>query len=269
MGKFEMIFRLNSVILNMGGFILSFLRYPRSLYFKKIMKKNKELTIYKKSDRCYICGLGPSLKNVDFDKIDGDSIVVNRFILFDKSLRFKPTYYALIDEGFLWPENSEILIDSINKYESIPFVLNSKYYKFLNKKFKRINNLYYVCFWKGIFNAKKKIDYEKLMSAMGDVVCFSISLAIYLGYKEIILLGCDFNSFALPKMMHCYEEIDDERQMSLALELLCHSIIANTHLELEKYAKKRGIRIINATPGSLIDAYFSDVDYFNHQNEEI
>lgn len=266
MGKFERLFKLNSNIINAGGLLLSFIRYPQYLSYKKVIKRNSQLKNFKKSDKCYVCGLGPSLNNVNFSELDGDTIVVNKFITFDKQKEFKPTYYCMVDSMFLDPEHQHVLFEAINTYEESHFVLDSKYHSLLEKRTVNSDNLYYTCSWKGMYNSDSKLSFTGLLPVMTDVVCFSISLALYLGYKQIILLGCDFNAFASLKLIHCYEEDNAEKPVSLAFELFCNSIVANVHLELEKCARRIGVEIINATPNSLIDAYKRDNNYFEKSN---
>jgi hypothetical protein len=114
--------------------------------------------------------------------------------------------------------------------------------------------------WSGIFKAEKSIDFTKNLPTLGNVMVVAIALALYVGYKEIILLGADFNSFASTSRKHCYTEDNNVKLRSLSSELFMHSFVADTHYELRKYAEKHGVRIINATKGSLLDAYERDED---------
>lgn len=261
MGKFDTLFKLNKMAIDFSGLIISTLRYPKLAKYKKILNRNTELKNKRSTDKCYICGLGPSLKTVDLEKLDGDTIVVNRFYLYDNEKKMNPTYYCITDSNFLHQENINVLFDAVNSYKDTTYFLNAAFYEILSKKYPDKDNLYYSCNWKGTFRHNSKIDFTKNMSAMGNVIGYAIYLALYLGYKEIILLGCDFNSFASQKPIHCYEDKEDERKISLSFELFCYSFVADTHYELAKYATQNHIRIINATPGSLIDAYDRDENY--------
>lgn len=262
MGKFKLLFQIDKLAINISGLCISFFRFPMYYKYRKVIERNKKLKENRKSDKCYICGLGPSLKLLDLEKLDGDTIVVNRFNLYDKEKKIKPTYYCIIDNGFMKSDNIGELIDAINFYKDTIYFLNSAYFEILNTEFKNNSNLYYSCNWKGLLKHNDRIDYTKNVPIMGNVVCYAISLALYLGYKEIVLVGCDFNSFASQKSIHCYDE-GESRKISLSYELFCYSFVADTHYELEKYARKNAIKIINATPGSLIDAYERDENYIS------
>lgn len=258
MGKFELLFRLNKKALDFAGFFISIKRVPHSLMTRKYRKFNNEIMNYRNGDTCYVIGLGPSLKDVDFNKICGDTFVVNSFFKVEGCEKINPTYYCIMDnEEYINPD-SKILKYAAEKFPQATFLLNGKYVKeaeniLNNSGVKR----YYINNWKGHYTKKKNIDLCKNVPAAYNIVAFSILSAIYAGYKKIILLGCDFNSFASRKELHCYEE-DENKKMSLAFELFCYSLAADVHNEINYYAKAHNVEIINATYNSLIDSYRYD-----------
>jgi len=256
-GKYWDIFRLNKKIIDLGCDFLSLLRIPQYIRYSKQRANNKNIKLLRKSDRCYICGLGPSLKTVDFNKIKDDTIVVNRFYKFadQNNINLTPTYYCLIDDAFYKETLIEETRKAFDKYPNSAFLLNGKYIKNIKNETNQLSNAFYGFMWNRTLNKKTNIDFSKRIPIANNVVNTAIALAIYAGYKEIFLLGCDFNSFASPKSVHCYDEKDTERQISLGFELFCYSFVAEDHLELAAYARRKGIKIYNATPGSLIDAY--------------
>ena len=81
-----------------------------------------------------------------------------------------------------------------------------------------------------------------------------------MGYKDINLLGCDFNSFASTKQNHCYDDKAPARLYPMYEELFAYSFAAKDHTDLQQYAMKLGCRIVNRTEGSLIDAYPLQID---------
>ena len=117
MNKFELLFSFDLAIQNLYGKIITFFRKLR--YSSKVLKNNVELKSKRSSDTCYVIGLGPSLKDVEYFKLKGDSIVVNRFHEFDKG-KFTPTYYMLSDEAFF---NSELIGEVERMYNTYPNTL--------------------------------------------------------------------------------------------------------------------------------------------------
>lgn len=262
MDKLELMFHLNNCIFDIGNGLLRILRFPRELRSRDTRNKNSELKNYKKSDRCYIVGLGPSLKDVNFSKLDGDIIATNRYYRFDKDVMYSPTYYCIFDKAFFVGTEKEEFENMVNQYPDTCFVLNGIYKDAIENLLidKSETKRYYGYMWNGALNHTKKIDYTKILPIANNIVHNAIMLAIFCEYKEIVLLGCDFNSFASQKAVHCYTESDNSRRWSLDFELYCYSLVANAHIEMEKIAKKLGIKIINSTKGSLIDAYEFDED---------
>lgn len=245
-------------LIDLGGWLKFYIKALTKRKLFSVVKKNCELIGQKKSDVCYICALGPSLKQVDLSKIDGDTIVVNRFYKIGRSYpTFTPTYYLMIDALFKNKENRSDFVECINQYKDKDtiYLLNSvlSYEKELIGE--ELPNIYFLSCFKGVFNHTKKLFINKVMPAFGNVACTAIAVAMSLGYNKIVLLGCDFNSFASATRNHCYAEDSTTRLHKMSYELFCYSFVADMHDELQRYATEHDIRIVNSTKGSLIDAY--------------
>lgn len=255
------LFDLTLRVENLGGYIKAIKYYFfNHNYFTGLMR-NKELVERPKADICYVLGLGPSLKNVDLNRIKGDTIVVNRFFKSGVAFPdFEPTYYMAIDKGWFMPKFQKDLQSMINIYKdkSTIYVFHPSAKQISNDLDLSNDRLYYFSAFKGAFSSNKTIDICKVMPSFGNVICNAIAFAIGLGYKEIILLGCDFNSFAFRKRVHSYGIT--ERHLTMDYELFHYAGNARMHMELNKYATSLGIRIINSTRDSLIDAYTYEID---------
>lgn len=255
MNKFEALFHYNKKVISFASYPLFILNYKRYKNVKSQLVRNDELRLKKSTNKCFICGLGPSLKHVDFSKIDCDTIVVNNFVQFGKNINFIPNFYIASDDEFALDENINKIKSAIQKYPDCSFVLGDKIYSRLKKDNGISPNIYVSFGGNLLFNNQLNIDFTKRLPVSMNILSEAIMLAIYIGYKEIYLLGADFNSFASQKAVHCYEEKDDNRKFSMGFELFCYSFAADVHKELAEYSKINDICIFNATPGSLIDAY--------------
>ncbi len=261
--SFKELFNLNLAIVNYGGLLKYIIRRTKNPGSNKILRQNIRLGDSKKSDTCYICALGPSLKEVDFSVLEGDTMVVNAFVLLGKEYPdFVPTYYMFADKGFakekhLWKFKSA-LETYIPKKTKFILDVGLKGNEALNPYPE--NQIYFMNNGKGLFYSNKKIKLDSINPAFGNVACVAIAYAIALGYKKIVLLGCDFNSFAQTTQAHCYKDTTAKRQISFDFELFNYSFDANMHMQLAEYARNHGIEIINSTKGSLIDAYPVEID---------
>ena len=100
-------------------------------------------------------------------------------------------------------------------------------------------------------------DLDRNIYAAMNVVAYSILSAMYMGFREIYLLGCDYNAFCTAGKGHCY---DDEEEIAgfnynLAFYLKFYWITTEFHYLIAKLAKEKQIKVVNVTPGSLLDAY--------------
>ena len=102
MAPFKLLFDLDITLLNLGGIIKQAINYLFHHRMYTVIKRNGVLPNSKNAEKkMYICALGPSLKDVDLELIDGDTIVVNRFFKMGEEYpNFAPTYYVIIDSNF-------------------------------------------------------------------------------------------------------------------------------------------------------------------------
>jgi len=236
--------------------LISKVRYIFKFQEKSLIKENIKFKDIHKNDRCFILGTGPSLKELNPDLIKNEiTFGVNYLVNGDIINAITPTYYGLFDNKFS-NENIQITKSIINKLPNTEFFMSTGSYKAMKEvgiEHSKINYLYANIYPAGRIN---KIELTNNMRVTYNVVPACIQIALYMGFKEIYLLGTDFNSFATQKPEHYYEDgFIQKRQRSLGEELKEYAIVCNVHYYLDKYAKSKGVKIINLTPNSLLDAY--------------
>lgn len=255
----QTLFKLVIKAFDIGGYVKRLSNYVLNHKTYSSIKKNKKLVDEKKAVRqAYVLALGPSLKNVDLNKIDGDTIVVNRFFKIGVNFpAFVPTYYIMIDYGFAEEKNRKDFCTALDMYlkRGTIFLLNSKLKGSTLLKGYSSENIYYISCFGGNVNPNKHYRLDAILPAFQNVVGAAIMSLSTMGYKKISLLGCDFNSFASTTRIHAYKDDSSERPIRMSRELFAYSIVAIQYDDLQAYAKKHGIEIINSTKGSLIDAF--------------
>lgn len=236
----------------------SLFRYRK---WNNLAKRNESLRHYKKTDICYICGNGPSLKKVNLDLLDGDTIVMNDHWRIASKFKKTPTFYLINDNAYGIPSFKERAEGMLNCCPEIPHVLTTYMGPSMETLYGNCKtNVYFFNNIGRTFKSSYEIDFTKCTYYTWNVVTAAIQLAIYLDYKKIYLLGCDYSLFASRFLTHVYDKEGDkiENRIKLRDMLFKYSFTTHIHYEIAKYAKKHGVKIVNMTSETLLDAY--DID---------
>ena len=220
----------------------------------KLAKKNKNLKNSVNGGTVYICGNGPSLKKVDLNNINADYIVVNDFYKFEKkNPNNPPKFYMILDEDFLKEELQDRFQGVFNPGFETTYVLNGLLEKRVSKEFSNLSPIYF-CPWGQLYSSRKLFKFDCVHGRTWNVICEAILFAMYLGYNEIRLLGCDYSVFATNA--HFYPQIQKRPKLQGMLYKYCYT--TQVHYEIAKYALQKKVRIINMTKDTLLDAYMID-----------
>jgi len=241
-------------------------------YNKTIDKKyNNRLKNIHLKDRCFIIGTGPSIKKQDL-KLLKDEIVIGVSGLFqhqDIDI-INPHYYVLPPvfrgHGHLYDEDNFIswfynMDKSLNNDTVMVLDIGDKKYIEKHELFKNKKII-----WKNyiLWNQDRKINTIDILSmpSIWSVSESAIQIAIYLGFKEIYILGFDHSwyddiwehftddymkDFEEYKLNECKEWVDSEHEM------IRHAKIFNKYKKL--YALKQNIYNANANQNSYVDTF--------------
>lgn len=252
------IFTASESILNCFYTCANVMLIPRAiiqwLRNREELGKNKILRGSANQERCYILGAGPSLSNVNLDLIIGQPVIaVNRLYLLESYEALSPIFHCALDPGMCNGVYREEFYDVITSHPSINYLLSGN----VPSPFKKRENTF-IC-QLGFIPSKmvKPFRLDLPSAAFTNVVQFAIELAMYMGFKEIVLLGCDFNQFASRTDRHVYDNrvTAKKRTLNMTHELLMHTIMLLQYEYIKEYAKRVGISIVNATEGSLLDVF--------------
>lgn len=240
--------------------ILSDIVFNLKFKTKHLIKKNRKFKDKHLGERCFILGTGPSLNNLlenDIDNLKNEVVFAVNSIYKSKIVdEITPTYYSLFDNLY-WDQEKHAFADILKKYELQKplFLTDYRTYSIVKDNDYEKNTLF-------LFNKKfpiTKIEscIDKNMYIGQNVVSTTILIAIFMGFKEIYLLGCDYNSFATQVGEHCYDDTDElvYGVYNLEFYLKFYALTTRIHYLIAKLAFKKGVKIINLTTGSLLDAY--------------
>ena len=215
-----------------------------------------------KGKRCFIISTGPSLKISDLKRLEEDvTISMNSIVSVYKLTDWRPTYYVIQDTGVahdimesgyeLWNMSSNIIISHL-----------------VDERFIHPANVYvYRLDLNGhnVTHSVKEIEFshdafESICD--GYTVTYScIQLAMYMGFKEIYLLGCDCDYLGQKKHAFGYKtgtessilnSIDDKIESVERMK-------ASYKIAKDELFKNR-VKIFNATRGGKLEV-FERVDF--------
>lgn len=250
---------------------------------KLTLSLNKELYNIHNGERCFIIGNGPSINTQDLTRL------AKEFTFTVNQLSRRTDFNMINSDVHLWTDKrffdfdqqgnfSEDMLNVMRKVKNHnpnQIVFYSYELKKLVEKIKLDSYMktYYIG-ERDLYDVSDldKIDLAYPIPGFSTVIHYAICIAIYMGFKEIYLLGCDCTSFittAQAKMkqwdnntLYGYEVNDIEKKRmeksnnvySIEEELRFNANVFKRYRELNELCKKNGIRLLNATKGGLLES---------------
>lgn len=266
--------------LNSDGWLwrTSFKLLKRSEY--DMVKNNFLLKDIEKGKRCFILGNGPSLNQIDFGTLKNEDVfTVNMLMDHPDFLKLHSNYHVIAD-GAIFNMGNNIGLEEnyyLKKFKNLEKCSDLKLFVPVGAK-KAITEIQLdrnidIRYFK-IANIAKKIRNFNLaegVPAFNKVIHYAIGIAIYMGYDEIFLLGCEETGVLtyinlqlenLTKNDHCY--IDSEKvknswknqlnKYGLAWVYRQEAEVLENYEKLFAFCKSKGIKLVNLTEKTLIDS---------------
>jgi hypothetical protein len=248
--------------------------------YRKILIKNYGLKNKHYGKRCFIVGNAPSITDIKIDKLRREYVFsISNGYHHAKYSYFKPSYhivpkltYTSIKGGM----NDEMAVSWFKEMdeklghaklilgvEQAPIVEKNKLF---NKR-----EVYYI-------NASGRdyvnVDLSKPIGEVQTAPQIAIQIAIYMGFREIYLLGVDHNSlctnkydyfFDAKKLMKVkHEGVDEDRNIvdTFYKRLLVHERLFRIYESLAESAIVNKVRVINLSRESTVDCF--EKDNFNN-----
>ena len=201
------------VVYNTAAKILYLLKYPK---IHRHIKRNVELKDKHKGERCFIVLNGPSLNNYDLTKIADETVfATNYFYQTDYFDVVKPNYYCATDGGYFAVSHDakEHLENLFKKSDpNCKFIFNIKYLE----QFEPKDNVFltYGKHMPNLLNIRNNL--ASITSNFISVSMYTMNIAIYMGFKDIYVLGYDF---APGILNHFYKNTDTEvREIAMQMD---------------------------------------------------
>ncbi len=243
---------------------------------RQILRKNEKFMNRHRGQRCFILACGPSIKKQDLTPLKNEvCISVSNFFVHKDYDFIRPKYHCLPDviKGHPREHNEEYVIRWFREIES-KIDDTFLFLSFGDKKLIETHRLFqdkevhYLNFG-GDWNEMSSHTVDLSRSYLPfpqSVSVLALMMALYMGFKEIYLLGCDHNWIShVGTSSHFYEESENilatrpgySEWVGTDYELLfrCYWNLWNQYKILNRYGQKRGIGIYNATGGGILDVF--------------
>ena len=250
-------------LINVVGKCLYCIEYIKN---RKVLSQNKALRNKHLGQRCFIVLNGPSINYYDLSPLRNEIVFAsNYFFRAPLCNVVAPNYYCWLDAKlFLSDAGQETIYELTNKCPDAHFLFNYKSVNSIEKK----DNISFV-YSKHIPNKFGiKNDLSGLSSNFSTVAFFAIASAIYMGFKEIYVLGLDFEPGGFKHFTNLGKGTECLRPGEKVLKTeVCGLHWGYVKAQYESYyiadlAKNNKCRIINLNPNSCIRAF----EFGNYQD---
>lgn len=247
------------------------------------LKQNEKFRNVHKGERCFIIGNGPSLQKVDFSSLEDEIVfTVNQLPRNPRYSDFKANYHFWADALFFdlhddRPEDMELLdvMKGVNKnnpdvrvfYDLRAFEMVQQY-----RLCEQLNISYF-----GILPCrpdkfeKSKIDFTSVVPNYPTVIFYVILMAVYMGFSEIYLLGCDCTGLVsiinskiknAEEAVYGYKISENEKkrmervakERTLEDEVSSYLELLRGYRRMYQYCERNGTKLFNATEGGALES---------------
>ena len=206
-------------------------------------------------ERCFIICTGPSLTLEDVERLKGEyTFSMNSIIKLFLQTDWRPSYYVIEDlDAYMKLE------EDLDRYCPTPFFISDWLADRVEPKIETVLFPFDMLNHFSVgFHLSPRFRFSGNAYAMmynGFSVTFIImQLAVYMGFKEIYLLGCDCNYSG--EKTHFVDYGAVQTSVSLTQKM------TEAYRVAKKYADEHGIKIYNATRGGKLEV-FERVDFDN------
>ena len=209
--------------------------------------------------RCFIVATGPSLKVSDLNKLKNEiTFGMNSIYLAYKDTEWRPTYYAIQDPLVYEKIHHELRTEDFKVGFFGSIIKKNKpkgdnWYEFpldlLNHQIPRAK-----------LNTKFSDDIVHRVYSGYNIAYTTLQIAVYMGFKDIYLIGADCNYLGEKKYFANDENRGAEKYFTKQFLTNNSDKFLYAYTVAKDYCDSKNIKIYNATRGGLLEV-FPRVDF--------
>ena len=239
-----------------------------------ILRKNRKFKDRHKGERCFILGSGNSIMEQDLTRLSDEIVMTQNHFHAHKDINIiKPKYHIVVPKY----QPKEYDNDWITWLKSMDEKLPKETVFFMGKNTKYLvddlslfnDRAYYIkAGYECALIRNAPVDITRTIMSIPTVLLQCLAIAIYMGFREIILLGFDLDQICRlsdrskvrfygfsPITANKAEETAEESYMASENVWINRWIIWRQCNLLRREAEKEDIGIINATRGGLLNMF--------------
>jgi hypothetical protein len=237
---------------------------------QEILTRNGALRKRHDGQRCFILATGPSIRGQDLKPLRAETcIAVSNFFVHPDYKVIAPRYHCIVPYHLPIPEEAwQSWMDEVEVATGNAAMLFGLRDRMRNQRNGRFSNreVHYLKFganWDSV--TESGMDLTKALPGPQSVPVMALVAAIYMGFREVYLLGCDHNAV---QHMGVSRHFYDERQhalnrsgynpwagMDVENKLRANLILWQQYKALREVARSLSVCIYNATEGGLLDVF--------------
>ena len=241
-----------------------------SRYERQLLEKNRALQNKHKGRRCFVIGNGPSLKTQDLSPLAREiTFAMSAFWKHPIVEKWQPTYYCIADPLFFdGSASTRDFFGSLKqRIRHTTFFVPADSARIIQQQqLLPLEQTRYVAFPPGLnYGPITDIDFVKRVPFVMSVSQLCILAAMYMGCSPIYLLGLDHDWLShTGHDRHFYEglaglekhpEVRTLADWGYGTAMECTVKLWRIYEMLSAYARRKGIRILNATQGGFLDIF--------------
>lgn len=224
-------------------------------------------------ERCFILGNGPSVKGLDLAALAGETVisVSSGYLHADHDL-LAPRYHCLPQVTYGLMTEDDVVQWFVEMHDSIGdaelFLSTTEYELVQRRGLFRGRTVRYVHFHDSFDSVPHDtiVDVAKPVPRVESVPIMCLMLAMYMGFKEIVLLGVDHDHFLTSRYTYAFEPVaqkdkditvgkDGASLVSRHDDFQSLARLWRQYRALALIGRSQGLRVVNSTPGGELDEF--------------
>lgn len=237
---------------------------------RAVLQRNREFHSLHTGGRCFILATGPSIKQQNLKLLESETcIAVSNFFVHPDYAVIKPRYYCITAyHPPITEEAWQSWLAEMSKgtRSATMFFSLTDQERVERKGFFANRKVHYLKFGeRQDMLVRHGVDITRAVLGPQSVPIMALQLAIYMGFRQIHLLGCDHdNILHFGTSSHFYTE-DKHAMMrtgynewdgvDMELLLTADARLWQQYKAIRRVAGDKSTKIYNATPGGLLDVF--------------